>query len=259
MGTDDKEQGFLYAFNRVKGDLLWQQTAKGGFPSDVRIDGSRIYTVTMTGEARCVDLDTGVTLWRFGGETGEMLPKSAVVIEGDQVIVSLPSGTVTSLNAGSGELVWQSDLEGKPNTIPVVIGDEIYVGDVEGRIHRVSSKDGTQLGTIEGKSPVYGTLLHAGGCLLALWGEDTLSCLDPTSGATRWRQETDSAWSSFHPLILEDLVVVGTDAGEIHAFRLEDGATAWTRRLEGDIKGLGAHAGILYVGTVQGRVYAVPL
>jgi outer membrane protein assembly factor BamB len=215
--------------------------------------------VTSVGEVRCVDLDTGVTRWSFAEEIGVRSLKSAVVIDGDQVIVSLTSGAVVALNADSGAVVWKTKLEGELNTTTVVIGEELYVGDVEGRIHRVSPTDGKQLGTIEGKSPVYGSLLHAGDCLLALRGEDTLSCLDPKSGVARWHQKTDTLWSSFQPLILDDVVIVGTDAGDLHAFRLEDGATAWTRQLEGEIKGLGTHAGVLYVGTVQGRVYALPL
>lgn len=213
----------------------------------------------MVGEVRCVDLDTGVTRWNFAEEIGERSLKSAMVIAGDQIIVSLTSGVVVALDADSGEVVWKIKLEGKLNTTTVVIGEEFYVGDVEGRIHRVSPTDGKLLGTIEGKGPVYGSLLEAGDCLLALWGEDTLSCLDPKSGVARWDQQTDATWSSFQPLILDDVVIVGTDAGDLHAFSLEDGATAWTRRLDGEIKGLGTHAEVLYVGTVEGRVYAVPL
>jgi outer membrane protein assembly factor BamB len=215
--------------------------------------------VTATGEVRCLKLETGETLWSSGGAEEDRLLKSSIVIFDDWIIISLPSGTVSSLDADSGEVFWKTQLTGKLNTSPVVIGDTLYIGTVEGQIHRMSPKDGKTLGEIRGKSPVYGSLLSAGDCLLALWGEDTLACLDPKSGSVRWRQETDSTWSSFHPLILDEIVVVGTESGELHAFRVKDGATAWTRQLEGDIKGIGSHAGILYVGTVQGRVYAVPL
>jgi len=212
----------------------------------------------MTGEVRCLKLETGETLWSSGGAEEDRLLKSAVVVVGDRIVVSLPSGTVSSLNADSGEVVWKTQLPGRLNTLPVVIGEGLYVGDVEGQIHRLSPKDGGVLGVTKGKSPIYGSLLSAGDCLLALWGEDTLACLDPKSGTVRWSQETDSTWSSHQPLVLDGLVLVGTESGELHAFRVADGATAWTRQLEGDIKGIGSHEGVLYVGTVQGRVYAIP-
>ena len=54
-------------------------------------------------------------------------------------------------------------------------------------------------------------------------------------------------------------LIVGTEEGEIHALDLVDGSDVWTRRLEGEIKGLGLHGNVLYVGTVQGRVYALKL
>jgi len=259
VGTDDQELGYLYAFDRATGQVVWQHTAAGGFPSDVQVRGSRVYAVTMTGEVRCLKLETGEALWSSGGTEGDRLLKSAVVILGDRIIVSLPSGTVSSLYAESGEVAWETRLAGRLNTAPAVIGDRLYIGDVEGRIHQLSSKDGKALGEIKGEAPVYGSLLSAGDCLLALWGEDTLVCLDPDSGAVQWSQATRSSWSSFQPLILDEIVVVGTGSGEIHAFRLSDGSTAWTRHLEGEIKGLGTHEGVLYVGTVQGRVYAVRL
>jgi len=259
VGTDDQEIGYLYAFDRATGEVVWQLDAAGGFPSDVQVHESRVYAVTMTGEVLCLELETGETLWSFDGAAGERHLKSAIVVVEDRAIVSLPSGIVLALKADTGELAWKTKLTGKPNTSTVVIGDSLYVGSVEGRIYELSLKDGKTVSEIEGKSPVYGSLLSAGDCLLSLWGEDTLACLNPKSGVVRWRQETDSTWSSFHPLILDDLVLVGTDSGEVHGFRLKDGTTAWTRQLDGDIKGLGTHAGILYVGTVQGRVFAVRL
>lgn len=257
VGTDGRDRGFLYAFDRATGDVRWRQAAPGGFPSDVQTRGSRAYAVTMTGEVRCLDLRTGETLWSVEGVEGERLLRSAVVFAGDGIVVTLPSGKVFSLDVESGEVVWKSRLPGRLNTSPVVIGREIHVGDIEGRIHRLSLQEGRVLGTFEAKSPVYGSLLSAGECLLALWAEDTLACLDPKLGTVKWSRKAPTTWSSFQPLIRSGLVVVGTESGEVHAFRLADGSTAWTRRVEGTIKGLGTHEGVLYVGTSQGRVYAL--
>jgi len=213
----------------------------------------------MTGEVRCIDLRDGKTIWSAGGVEGERLLRSAVMILGDRVVATLPSGAVVSLDTDSGETVWKTRLPGRLNTSPVVIADVIHVGDTEGRIHRLSSLNGKALAAFEGESPVYGSLLSAGDCLLALWGEDSLACLDSKAGTVKWSRKTSSTWSSFQPLVQGDEVVVGTESGEIHAFELSDGATAWMRQVEGEIKGLGADDGVLYVGTSQGRVYALRL
>lgn len=258
VGTDSGDQGFLYAFDRATGEVRWRQAAPGGFPSDLATRGTRAYAVTMSGDVRCLDLRTAETMWIVEGVDEERMFKSSIVVVGERVVVSLPSGSVFSLDAESGEEVWNTRLPGRPNTSAVVIGDSLYVGDIEGRIHRLSVGDGKVIGAFEAESPVYGSLLSGGDCLLALWAENTLACLDPQSGSVRWSREAASTWSSFQPLARDELVVVGDESGEIHAFHLSDGATAWTRRLEGEIKGLGTYDGVLYVGTTQGRVYALP-
>lgn len=258
VGTDGGEQGFLYAFDRATGELRWHQVSAGGFPSDLATRGSRAYAVTMGGEVRCLDLGTGETLWIVEGVEGERLLRSSVVTVSDHVVVSLPSGSVFSLDADSGRSAWKTQLPGRLNTSLVPIGEDLYVGDLEGRIHRLSAGDGKAIEAFEAKSPVYGSLLSADGCLLALWGETTLACLDPGDGGVRWSREAPSVWSSFQPLVRDELVLVGDESGEIHAFRLSDGSTAWTRHLEGEIKGLGTHDGLLYVGTSQGRLYSLP-
>lgn len=258
VGTDSGEQGSLYALDPLTGEVRWSQVATGGFPADPVTRGSRVYAVTMTGEVRCLDLKTGEALWIVGGAEDDRFLRSGIVAVGDRVVVSLPSGSVFSLDADSGELAWKTQLPGRLNTSPVVIGDDLYVGGVEGRIHRLSSADGNVIGAFEAKSPVYGSLLSAGNCLLALWAEDTLACLNPQRGNVEWSRTAPSSWSSFQPLVRDGLVLVGDESGEVQAFRLLDGSTAWTRRLEGEIKGLGSHDGVLYVGTRQGRVYSLP-
>ena len=54
-----------------------------------------------------------------------------------------------------------------------------------------------------------------------------------------------------------DRVLIGTDGGELQAINLADGSVAWTHLLEGSIKGLGQLGDVIYVGTFQGRIYAL--
>ena len=260
VGTDSGETGWLYAFDAESGDLLWSQKTPGGFPSDPARHESRALAVTMSGELRCVDLKSGETAWTHGGDGKSML-QSAVLIDGQRAVYSLPSGEITALNAADGRPIWQRKIDGKPNTAIARIGDSFYVGDVEGRIYRLSSRDGSVQATFEAVGPVYGTLTPAGDCLVALWGMNTVGCVDPDLGSVKWSHQVESTWSSFHPLIWNNGVLVGTETGEIHAFDLKTGERFWSHQLEGEIKGLGSEGDVLYVGTLEGRVTAlrVPL
>jgi outer membrane protein assembly factor BamB len=213
----------------------------------------------MSGEVWCVDIETGSLVWSYGGVDDAHLHRSAIVVVDGKVIVNSPTDSVIALSAESGESIWETGLSGTPNTALAVIGDSVYVGDLEGRIHRLALADGRETATMPLERPVYGALQVAGSCLLAMWGEDTLSCIEPTLESMRWNRQTTSKWSSFHPVVRDGLVIAGTASGEIHATDLERGAPVWAHKLEGQIKGLELSDNVLYVGTLQGRVYALRL
>jgi hypothetical protein len=54
----------------------------------------------------------------------------------------------------------------------------------------------------------------------------------------------------------ENSQLVGNDACELLAFRLADGAPAWSRRIEGVPRGLSREGSLLFVGTLDGAVLA---
>jgi outer membrane protein assembly factor BamB len=163
---------------------------------------------------------------------------------------------VFAIDRNSGESVWKSVVEGRINSTAALAGDRLYFGDLDGRIYAMNAKNGQVEATFETEGPVYGSLIATDSCVLALWAENTLACLDLSLESIRWSRTTASAWSSFQPLIWNDLVLVGDEEGMLHAFRLEDGSPRWTHKLEGEIKGLGASEETLFVGTLGGTIYA---
>jgi outer membrane protein assembly factor BamB len=257
VGADAKSDGYLYAFDRATGETRWRQAAPGGFPSDVVKSGSQGFVVSTSGEVRCVELETGRLVWSYGGVDDAHLHKSSIVAIDEKIIVNSPNDSVVALSIDSGQPIWETELSGTPNTALAIIDDGVYVGDVEGRIHRLALDDGKETATLPLERPVYGALQTAGGCLLALWAEDTLGCVDPALEGLRWSRPTTSEWSSFHFVVRDELVIAGTASGEIHAIDVSSGAPVWTHKLEGQIKGLELSGNVLYVGTLQGRVYAL--
>ena len=259
VGSDTVNEGQLYGFDAETGEVRWWQSAPGGFPSDIVGIGSRALAVSMSGEVRCVETDSGRVVWSYEGTEGEKHLRSSIVVRGRRVLVSLPSGSVQALDLKSGKLVWKTDFNARLNTTLAVLDDAVYIGDAEGRIHRLALKDGMLQKSFEAESPVYGALIPVGECIVALWGNDTLACLDPALDGVKWARKTDSTWSSFQPLLREGLVIAGTESGEVHALDPKSGTPVWSRKLEGEIKGLGSAGDVLYVGTLQGRVYAIEI
>ena len=103
----------------------------------------------------------------------------------------------------------------------------------------------------------YGALQAAGDCLIALFAEKTLACVDPSLERVVWSVDSPSEWTTFRPLVDGATVIAGNADGELIGLDSGSGETLWTRQLAGDIKSVALAGDMLYVGTQQGELYAV--
>ncbi len=85
-----------------------------------------------------------------------------------------------------------------------------------------------------------------------------LTCFDSGLEAVRWRHTSDGEISTFRPLVHEGRVIAG-GRNTLFALDLADGSVAWQRPVEGVARGLGASGQDLYVGTLSGKVHALPM
>ncbi len=97
---------------------------------------------------------------------------------------------------------------------------------------------------------VAGDLVYIGSCAGVYYG------LEAWTGKVRWSQGSARDWSMRQPLVLGNAVLAGSEAGELSAFRLSDGAVEWTHQFKGTIRSIGNSGSVLYVGTLNGTVYA---
>jgi len=108
------------------------------------------------------------------------------------------------------------------------------------------------------------------GCLFTLWaaggidesmeatGPFVLACLDPGLETVRWQHASEQEWSTFRPLLRDGQVIVGS-RNTLLALDPSDGHVLWKNPVEGVPRGLGASKKMLYVGTLAGKVLALPL
>jgi outer membrane protein assembly factor BamB len=170
-------------------------------------------------------------------------------------------GLVYALDAQSGRRLWKRDL-GSPIWTPMLLlARGLYVGTFDGHVHRLSEASGAALGEMDVGGLPFGPLTAAGDSLLLLVASDdrgaTLKAIDLSLTGVRWSRDPSAGkWTSGRPYFWKQTVLAGSGEGELAAISPIDGSVSWSSTLEGTIRGIGAGTDTLYVGTLEGTLYA---
>lgn len=153
--ADDKvitgfANGKLVALSIADGKVVWEKSIavpRGrselgrivDIDSDPVVKEGKVYVVTYHGNVAAVSLDSGSILW-----TREASSRSGLdAAVGDSVYVSDDSDYVWAYQDGSGDALWrQTRLLRRRISAPVIVGENVLVGDFEGYVHWISRKDG---------------------------------------------------------------------------------------------------------------------
>jgi len=178
-GFDD---GKVSAYDLVDGSLLWETmlTPPGGrteiekindIDAPMTIVGNELYVGSYQGALAALALESGDIIWLT-----EASIYAGMAVDEDAVFVSESDGSVMALSRFTGREIWKKDnLLNRYPSAPVIIGDSIIVGDLEGYLH---------------------------------W-------LDKESGETQQRISIGKDKISSVPLVMEDTVIVQTDGGNV--------------------------------------------
>lgn len=270
VGTDGYGVGHVYAFERTTGRMVWKYQAAGGsvnlghgVATDIVRFAASVYAVALGDELLCLDLKTGRLNWSFRKPYASEAWSTAPAIAGNQVYFGALNGTMYALDSALGQVVWSRELGPRISTSAAVIGDNLYVGTADHYIYRLKRGSGEIISKLEVETVPVGPLIMAGDSLLTMLnpgggpgGSKTVACIDSTTMKVSWRGASDRDWTMRQPLVFGNTVLAGNEAGEVLAFRLSDGAREWTHKFRGMIRSIGNAGNVIYVGTLNGNVYA---
>lgn len=182
------DNGHVLAVHLDDGELIWEATVGASrgrnvlqrladVDTTVRIVGNDIYVASYQGRAAMLALESGQDWW-----SRDLSSFRDIAVDAANLYLTDENSEIVAMTRRDGAQLWrQADLHRRGLSSPAVQGNAVVVGDFEGFLHWVSTKNGELLGRANtGKSAVSG-----------------------------------------RPLVVDDILFVLTEDGELLAYTLE--------------------------------------
>src|SRR5215469_7869209 len=262
--------------HEIQGKLLWSQQPGPIFSSPAAaLD--MLYISSADGYLYALAQSTGLMVWR--AHLGNHLTDATPALEGQILFVAMHSSALAAFNALTGQLYWTFDTGEKIQAPPLVAGGRVlfasrttlwvldaasvYIATWHGNIFALDRVHGTlrwtyALNTQHDQSVidgVGGSMALANGRLYVGDYRGSVLCIDAARGKLLWRYAT-GAQILATPVVTWGRVYVGSGDGYFYALDARTGRPAW-RYHTGEVRASASLAnGHLYVGSLDGVVYA---
>ncbi|MCH7387107.1 outer membrane protein assembly factor BamB [Acinetobacter modestus] len=144
---------YVYALDVISGVPRFQRrVAVSDGRSDIQrlidvvgdpvVAGQYLVTTSFQGQVTTTDLTTQRVVW-----SEEASSTNSAEVSGDKVFVSTADGKLNAYDLATGELLWQNEeLLNRQLSNPVMLGQNLVVGDLDGVIHLIDPNTGKLIG-----------------------------------------------------------------------------------------------------------------
>ena len=170
------------------------------------IDNDLVFYANDRHEIYCHDLEAGNIRWTYTGSNTRREKGLGIGLSLSDGCLYFGSydGTVSKLDANSGEVLWQKYVDMFIHSVPYIDTErnQLYIGTEGG----IQNKRGD------------------------------IVCLDITTGETKWRQPTEDVVPA-SPILYKDMVICGSNDGHLYALDPVSGTVIWKTKNLGVVKG----------------------
>jgi outer membrane protein assembly factor BamB len=221
------ENGYTRCLDPLTGEQIWK-TFTGGIGGDTKpgsngsetspaVHDGRVYVANYFGELWCLDAETGAELWR--ADTGDDTDAS-IVVAGDYIYAGAEekSPHLYCFDRLTGQRIWRYDGNRTAYySTPAVVGDRLWVGGADSRLHCVNALTGEALWTFKTGAPVWSSPAVVDNRVIFGSRDFNLYMLDATTGEEIWRYKTDGRIIS-SPLVVDGGIWIGCATGYFYHF-----------------------------------------
>lgn len=255
--------GYVYAFSQQTGKLLWKFRAAAPATNLLHAGDSLIFG-TRTGEWDSIVTTSGAARWQFK----EAMPDTECdfprmpATDGVRAFLASHAGALYTVDARSGRELRKTQLASPVTTGLFMFKDVLYFGTKDGRLHGINPANGESLvdrqmpAVLSGRFSWQGDHEYAFAFSPQKDKRGMLLAFSDEFEHILWSQPAEREWTSEQPYLWKDWVVAGNCRGDIVAYRRTDGKLAWSDHVNGCVRSFGDDGSTLYIGVVQGTVYA---
>ena len=250
--------GMLFAFDLKTGEKKWEYKTPISFSSSAAYRDGRIFIGDIDGIFYCVSTE-GKLLWKY--ETGGEISSSANFYKGN-VLVGSQDSNLYLLNAETGELIWKHQTPDQIRCSATVAGDNAFVAGCDGFLHVVNLQDGTELGSVDIKSPTGSTQAAHGYSVSFDTEQAEFRAVNWKTVKGTWAFSDDKGQAAVRgcAAVNKDHVVFGARNRQVYSLNPVTGDQNWTVTLKAKVDSSPIIAGDkVYVGSTDGRFYVLSL
>jgi outer membrane protein assembly factor BamB len=213
-----------------------------------------------------IELSQPLTLrWQYNSENTINLTPTT---DGERIYLPLANGTMVSLSASDGQLIWKMDLGGQLSSSPVADERAVYVASetrvdeskaprATGALHALGRAGGITQWMRTFPTPLRGALAANQTTLFGGTGDGRVYAIQKRTGEILWITQYSAPFNS-QPLAFDSSLYLGSEDGTLIALSQATGRTFWRYRTRGFVRGQVAVAnGLVFFGSADGYVYAV--
>jgi outer membrane protein assembly factor BamB len=266
------------ALDLVTGTAIWSWPFVGAIYSSPAVTDGMVFFGTLavgqapSGTLYALDEITGLVRWRFDVPAGAGIFSSPAVTDGLVFVGTMqeagsPTCGVYAFNESTGEPVWFFATGMSVKSSPAVANGRVFVGSLDGTFYALNESSGQQFWTypLSGKQIVSTPAADSDSVYVGtVWqgspGGTVYAFNQFSGGSPKWQFAATSPFSSSPAVSVErNLVLIGSDAGQMYALNRTSGSSVWSRAI-GSINMSSptlSSDGLAYVGSTDGRLYCL--
>lgn len=243
----------LYALKSDTGEKLWSSPTDAEVLTSPAVTNGKVLVASMDGQVHCLEAETGKSLW--AKKFPGNITSSPAIAEG-MAVFGCYDKKVYCVGLEDGNKVWSFSAGGAVLATPCIDDGLVYVGSQDRKFYALRLESGEKAWQFVADDELAnGAAVDQG--VVVFGGRDSqIYALDAATGAVKWKFATRARLCS-DAVVAEGIAYVGGEDNRLYALDLLTGSAVWRHKAGGWVGTPAVREGVVYFGSSDHHVYAL--